>query len=260
MGVLTWSRMVTSSWMVAAVLTLALPANSLAAEDKDPAAEKPADKPGDKPKAPEARPEQTSGGLQATLLMKERTFRMGGGDNAVERKIKQPTIQLKNVGDKPVVLDFPLPEGGGFGGRGGPGGNEPTGVEVGPVRIFVKAAADAEGAKRDDKPITLVVLKPGQVVEQPLTGVVRFPADGKYVLRFEVDVPARDEILPGLKPWSGKLKSNDLEYDYQGMGNFGGRGNPGGNPGNPGGRGNRGGGGAPGQAPAPIPGDQGEAF
>jgi hypothetical protein len=258
MTLATWLRTATFSWMAAAGLALAVPALALAAEDKkEPAAEKPADP----PKAPEAKPEQTSGGLQATLLLKERTFRMGGGNNAQELKIKQPTIQLKNVGDKPVVLDFPLPEGGGFGGRGGPGGgggNEPTGVEAGPVRIFVKPAEGGDGAKRDDKPITLVVLKPGQVVEQPLAGLIRFPADGKYLLRFEVDVPARDEVIPGIKPWSGKLKSNELEYDYQGMfggrGNFGG--NPGGGPGNPGGRGNRGGG----QAPAPIPGDQGEAF
>ncbi|HOX05427.1 MAG TPA: hypothetical protein PK280_03415 [Planctomycetota bacterium] len=240
-----------------AFLGLALaasPTGGLAAAGEGPAAPV-----ADKPAAPEVKAEQVAGGLQATLILKERTFRMGGGDNAVERKIKQPTLQLKNVGDKPVVLDFPLPEGGGFGGRGGPGGNEPTGMEVGPVRIFVKPAEDA---KREDKPITLVVLKPGQVVEQPIAGLVRFPADGKYVLRFEVDVPAKDEVLPGVKAWSGRIRSNELEYDYQGgRGNFGGGPGDVGGPGNFGGRGNRGNrGGAQPQAPAPIPGDQGEAF
>ena len=53
-------------------------------------------------------------------------------------------------------------------------------------------------------------------------------------------MPVKDEILPGVKPWSGKLKSNELEYDYKGFGG-------------PGGWNNRQGGPAPAPTPVPAP-------
>ena len=170
-----WDRakQVAGSWAAGAVLIVAWPASGLAAEGAGPA---------DKPAAPEIKPEQVAGGLQVTLVMRERTFRApGGGDNAAERKVKLPTIQLKNVGDKPLVLDFQLPGGGGFGGRGMFGA--PGGAEAGPVKVSAK---DADGkdlprpepprANRDaqpkpeERPVTFTLLKPGQVLEGPLTG------------------------------------------------------------------------------------------
>jgi len=251
MGIWTKIKLAGGLWAAGAALALVLSGTCLAAE---------AEKPADKPAAPEVKPEQVSGGLQLVLVMKERTFRApGGGDNAAERKVKVPTLQLKNVGDKPIVLDFQLPGAGGFGGRGGAAG--PTGIEAGPVRVIVKEANADDAAKAEDRPVLITVLKPGQVLEQSLIGAARFPADGKYKLQVEIEVAAKDALMPGVKPWSGKLKSNELEYDYQGGfgGNFGGggggggRGGPGGGGG---GRGNRGGG----QAPAPVPGEPDNAF
>jgi hypothetical protein len=221
--------------------------------------EAPPEKPADKPAAPEVKPEQTSGGLQLTLVMKDRSFRAGRGDNATEIKFKQPTIQLKNTGDKPLVIDFQLPAGGGFGG-GRFGGPAPAGGDAGPVKVTAKDSNGKEvpkpeqrgnrddQPKPEDRPAVLTVLKPGQTLEGSLLGAVRFPADGKYTLQAEINVTAKDEVLPGVKPWSGKLKSNELEYDYK---------NPGGNaPG--GGRNNRPGGGA--QPPAPPANPDKEAF
>ena len=207
----------------------------------------------DAPAKPEVKGGEAVGGLQMSLILKERTFRMGGGDNATETKIKVPTIQLKNVGDKPLVLNFQLTAGGGMGGFFGRGGGD-----SGPVKLFAKDAAGKEVPRREenpapregepkpeDKPAQLTVLKPGQVLEQaaPL-GSLRFPADGKYTLWAELEVKPADEVLPGVKPWSGKLKSNEIEYDYKARG----------------GRGNRpGGGGGGGQnPPAAVPPAPGE--
>jgi len=221
------SRLSVIFWVAGLALALAIPGSALAAEDKDPA--------GEKPKAPEVKPEQVSGGLEISMVMKERTIPAFG--NNAERKVKAPTLRLKNVGDKPLVLGFQL-AGGGPGGRGGAGG----GGEPGPVKFFAKDAAGKEvprpeqpapagqdQPKPEDRPATLTVLKPGQVLEQSGLGGLRLPADGKYTIWAEIDVPAKDEVLPGVKPWSGKLKSNELEYDYQGGGRGGGRGNRGGN-------------------------------
>ncbi len=228
-------------------LALALPLGGMAAEDGDFTAEK--------PKAPEAGA-QAVNGLEMKLVVKERGFRMGGGDNAQERKFKMLTLEIKNVGDKPLVLDFQL-GGGGFGGRGGRGG----GAEEGPVKFFAKDAAGKElprpearpapegeaQPKPEELPAHLTVLKPGQTLEQPVMGGIRFPNAGKYTVWAELDVPAKDEVLPGIKAWSGKIKCAELEYDYQGFG--GGRG----------GRGGRQGGQNAPQAPAPVPAEK-EAF
>jgi len=226
---------------VGLALALVVPVAGVLAADAEPGA-------ADKPAAPvAAKAEQVAGGLQVSMVLKERTFRMGGGDNAQERKVQVPTLVLKNVGDKALVLGFQLSTGGAGGmfGRGG-------GAEAGPVKFLAKdaggkevpgqdprPAAREDEVKPEDRPAMLTVLKPGQVLEQAAFGAIRFPADGKYTIWAEVEVKAAEEVLPGVKPWSGKLKSNELEYDYKGVGN---RGN----------RGNRGGGQNP--APAPVPG------
>jgi len=240
MGIWTKIKLAGGLWAAGAALALVLSGTCLAAE---------AEKPADQPAAPEVKPEQVSGGLQLTLVMKERTFRApGGGDNAVERKVKVPTLRLKNVGDKPIVLDFQLPGAGGFGGRGGAAG--PTGIEAGPVRVIVKEANADDAAKAEDRPVLITVLKPGQVLDQSLAGAARFPADGKYKLQVEIEVPAKDALLPGVKPWSGKLKSNEVEWEYKGGGAWGRRGGDRG----PGGeRGERGERGQPGVTPQPAP-------
>ena len=123
---------------------------------------------------------------------------------------------------------------GGMFGRGG-------GADAGPVKFLAKdgggkdvprpdarPAAPQDEVKAEDRPAVLTVLKPGQVLEQGALGANRFPADGKYTIWAEVEVKVAEEVLPGVKPWSGKLKSNELEYDYKAGGNRGNRGNRGG--------------------------------
>jgi hypothetical protein len=219
--------------------------------------------PGVAPAAEPAKPagEQTANGLEISLVQKDRSFTFG--DNTITRKML--VLVLKNVSDKPIVLRFQLSAAsfgfGGFGRFGGAGGA--------PSEALVKfSAKDAAGKdvpqdpgrgdrgeqqpKPEDKPIVLTVLKPGKTLEQDLMGGLglRFPADGKYTICAELDQKEGEEVLPGVKTWAGKIKSNGLEYDYR---NRGGRGNRG----NQGNRGNRGGGG--GQNPAPPAGGV-EAF
>ncbi|HOX08093.1 MAG TPA: hypothetical protein PK280_16980 [Planctomycetota bacterium] len=245
---MSWSRTAVVSVAVGVGLALALSLGARAGEDDDFAPAKPV------AAAPAAG--QALNGLEVTMLIKERSFRMGGGDNnAAERKVKVPTLKLKNVGDKPLVLDFQL-GGGGMGGRFG-GGPAP---EASPVKFRAKDAAGKEilrqeparpegeaQPKPEERPATLTVLKPGQELEVGALGAIRFPADGKYKVWAEIDVAAKDEVLPGVKPWSGKLKSNEVDFDYQGFGR-GGRGNNNNRPG-----------GANPPAQAPAPGEK-EAF
>lgn len=194
--------------LAAGVLALAMVASAggvRAAEDEEPGAGAPA--------APEVKAGEAVGGLQATMLLKERTFG--------QRKVSLPTLQLKNAGEKALVLNFQL-GGGGFGGRGGA-------QEASPVKLMARDAAGKDVPRREqparqpdaaaapeERPAVLTVLKPGQTLEQPLLGGLRFPADGKYTIWAEIEVKPAEEVLPGVKPWSGKLKSNELEYDYKG--------------------------------------------
>jgi hypothetical protein len=216
------------------------------------AAEEPEPGAGKAPAADPAKPaaEQAANGLQISVSVKERSYTFG--DNTVTRKVA--VLELKNVGDKPLVLAFQL-SGGGFGGLPADSpvklsGKDAAGKEV--PRETGRGGRDGQ-TKPEDKPVILTVLKPGKTLEQDLGGGLRFPADGKYSVWAELEEKERDEILPGVKTWVGKVKSNVLEYDYKGRG---GRGN------RPGGAGNRGGGAAGvagGQNPAPPAGDK-EAF
>jgi len=216
-----------------------------AAEDPEPGVVKP---PAADPVKPAAEPaaEQTANGLQVSLSVKERSYTFG--DNTVKRKVA--VLELKNVGDKPLVLGFPVS--GGFGGL----------PADSPLKFFGKDAAGkevprdtgrggrADQPKPEDRPVILTVIKPGKTLEQDLMGGLRFPGDGKYTVWAEIEEKEREEVVPGLKTWTGKVKSNVVEYEFKGRG---GRGN------RPGGGGNRPAGGGQ-ENPAPPAGGGREAF
>ena len=248
------------TYLAAAAAALFLSAGAArTAEEPEPGA-------GKAPAAEPAKPagEQTANGLQVSLLMKDRSFTFG--ENTVTRKVM--VLELKNVGDKPLALGFQL-SGGGLGGFGGFGGGLPADS---PVKLSAKDAAGKEvprdtgrggrgdQPKPEDRPAVITVLKPGKTLDLEVGGALRYPAEGKYSVWAELDEKEREEVLPGVKTWTGKLKSNVLEYDYKGRGGFGGNRPGGGNRGN---RGNRGGGdagGGGGQAPAPPAEGGKEAF
>lgn len=206
------------------------------------------------PPVDQAAPEQTAGGLQVSMIVKERTFTFG--DNKMTRKVL--VLQMKNVSEKPLVLGFDA-EGGDFGmAADSPiklSAKDAAGKEV-PRGGDAPRGGQGEEARPADRPAVLTVLKPGQLLEHNVRGGLRFPADGKYTVWGEIEVKEGPEVLPGVSCWSGKVKSNTVEYDFSGRRAGGG------------GRGQgQGQGRAPGQAPrapapAPIPGAEGdkEAF
>jgi hypothetical protein len=214
-------------------------------------------KPGEKPEAAPVKVEAVEG-LQLVLVKRETVFKYtayvdkegkpirigrdgkgpvpeGAEEKVQERKSQELVAQLRNVSDKPVVLGFTLGSGG-------------WGMGANPIKLFARDADGKEVPRMDgyvpavDKsgPAAVTIIKPGQVLEQQYQFLpFRFPAEGKYIVWATLEEQPRSEVLPGVKPWSGKLKSNELEYDYKAGGN---RGN----------RGNRGGGQNP--APAAVPG------
>lgn len=76
-------------------------------------------------------------------------------------------------------------------------------------------------------PPAIVVLKPGQVLEQPFQWLpFKFPVDAKYKVWATLEDEPRPEVLPGITPWSGKLKSNELEWEGKVMKGWGAGGGP----------------------------------
>ena len=163
----------------------------------------------------------------------------GAQEKVQERKSQELVAQLKNVSDKAVVLGFTMSTMG-------------YGMGASHIKLFAKDAEGKEVPRTDgymppiDKtgPAAVTILNPGQVLEQPYQWLpFRFPAEGKYIVWATLEDGPRPEVLPGVKPWSGKLKSNEVEWEYKGMKGVGwgpGAGgavvvptNPGGGPGQP---------------------------
>ena len=140
---------------------------------------------------------------------------------------------VENVGDKPVLLPSPLE-----------------------VKFKVKDAAGkpvdlerdrrggdrrgGEEAAQEEKPVdktmavSVSVLKPGQKLEIQSRDLLRlmFRASGKVKVSAEAEVKEnKEELLPGIKMWFGKLEASEVEWTIPAM--------PGRDRGNRGNRGNR---------------------
>ena len=220
-------------------------------------------KPGEKPEVAPVKVEAVEG-LELVLVKRETVFKYtmyvdkegkpirigrdgkgpvpeGAEEKVQERKSQELVAQLRNVSDKPVVLGFALGSGG-------------WGMGANPIKLFARDAEGKEVPRMDgyvpavDKsgPAAVTIIKPGQVLEQQYQWLpFRFPAEGKYIVWATLEEQPRPEVLPGVKPWSGKLKSNEVEWEYKGMKGVGGWGpggggdrviiplNPGGAPGQP---------------------------
>jgi hypothetical protein len=177
----------------------------------------------------------------------------GAEEKVQEYKYQALVAQLKNITDKPIVLGFATASTG-FG-MASPiklAGKDAEGKELA-AQDFMRIPRADDGAKAEDKPAAVTILKPGQVLEQEWRWVpIRFPAEGKYTVWATLEEEPKPEVLPGFKPWSGKLKSNEVEWENKGNRGWG-RGREG-----RGGERERGGerGGGPGQprvAPQPEP-------
>ncbi len=169
-------------------------------------------------KAPAAEEAKDAPVLKAKLTKKNVKMRWRGQ----ERTRATLTLEVTNSGKEALVLPYPFD-----------------------IRIVAKDAAGKEVPQREDprrrgeaekkegdrnkkdeeekpkrnpeKAVTLVVFKPGQKLgvdcRQALF-MVAFPEKGKYKVSAVIEVkPEKEAILPGLKLWSGKLQSNELEWE-----------------------------------------------
>jgi hypothetical protein len=151
-----------------------------------------------------------SGGLELVYAVKKKTFPNG-------YESERLVVTLKNTGEKTALI--PL-----VGGRG-PWLTLPRGT----VRYFGKDADGKQFARREFKapraaaredgekePASAMVLKPGKSTE--LTGGVfdlQIPAAGKYTLWVEMEITKGRRLIPGMKTWTGKLRSNELEREFK---------------------------------------------
>jgi hypothetical protein len=138
-------------------------------------------------------------GLTAKLVKRKTTRRFRGRERTFDMLI----LQVKNEGKETVLLPSPLV-----------------------VKLKAKDAEGKEVATREDpraaqkkedpgKAVEVTVLKAGQTSETTCrTWTLSFTKVGKYKLWAEVELkPSEKEILPGLKLWSGKLKSDEIEWE-----------------------------------------------
>jgi len=189
-------------------------------------------KPGEKPPEPAPVKVEAVEGLQLVLVKRETVTKYmgyvdkdgnpvrirtgqnppeGATEKAVANKFPELLAQLRNVGDKTIVLGCSR-------NQWGMGWNAPA------IKLSARDADGKDVPRMDagfaqpstDKsgPPAIVVLKPGQVLEQPFQWLpFRFPVDGKYTIWATLEDQPRPEVMPGVTPWSGKLKSNEIEWD-----------------------------------------------
>ncbi len=137
-------------------------------------------------------------GLTATLAKKKVKRRWRGRERTVDALI----LTVKNEGKKTVLLPAPLEV-------------KLHAKDAEGKAVPEREAPAAEKKKDGEKGATITVLKTGQSVEiNCRTRTVNFPAKGKYTVWATVEVkPGDGEVLPGLKLWSGKLKSGEVEWE-----------------------------------------------
>jgi hypothetical protein len=170
---------------------------------------------GEEAKAPAGDEAKTVNGLAAKLAKKQITRRWRGR----ERKMDVLVLELTNKGEKVIVLPSPLDV--------KLAAKDAKGKEV-PAREDPRRRD--EGEKKDEKKaVTVTIMKPGQKTEITLrTWTLNFPAQGKYTVWATVEVkPEEKELVAGLKLWSGKLKSNEVEWTVERVRNRNARGNRG---------------------------------
>ncbi len=136
-----------------------------------------------------------------------------------EYKYKTMVARIKNVGKESVLLPRIVTY------RGAQNltlfARDAEGQEVPrrEVRFRFRAlpAAGEKGEKAGGEPVTVTILKPGQTLETTVYGIytLKFPVEGKYTLWAELEIKdaGGGEVLPGIKLWSGKLKSNEVEWE-----------------------------------------------
>jgi hypothetical protein len=201
-------------------------------------------KPGGKPPEPAPVKADAVEGLQLVLVKRENVTKMmgfvdkdgnplrvrpgqgppeGAVEKAVETKHPELVARLTNVSDKTIVLGCNRTQWG-------------LGWATAPIRLSARDAEGKEvprndmgwgGAPAADRtgPPDIVILKPGQSLEQSFQWMpLQFPADAKYTVGATFEDQPRPEVLPGITPWSGKLKSNEIEWEGKVMKAWGGGG------------------------------------
>jgi len=149
-------------------------------------------------------------GLELVYTAQEKVFPNGF-------KTVRMVTTLKNTGKKSVLL--PL----------APGVSNWLTLPRGAIRYFGKDAqgkpltrrkfkslSTAPAKKKTGGPVSAIVLKPGRSME--LTGGsfdLEIPAAGKYSIWVQMEIDGGREILPGVKTWSGRLRSNELEREFR---------------------------------------------
>jgi anti-sigma factor RsiW len=169
---------------------------------------------------------EPAGGLRLTLVEGSRVTRtvvreyrpdgVDGEEKVTETVTRSLHAKIENVGKQSVVL--PLVR-------------MPWRTNHYESYPFELHARDAEGqavtrverpkrpAPRDAAPAppAVTVLKPGESTQRLVSRDLyrlRFPATGKFKVWVEFEVPAAaEEPLEGHKAWSGKLKSNEVEWE-----------------------------------------------
>jgi hypothetical protein len=180
----------------------------------------------EKPKAPaaEAAPEAAKDAsvLKAKLTKKKIKRRWRGQ----ERTWTTLTLEVTNTGKEALVLPYPL--------EIKIVAKDAAGKEV-PARENQRRRGEPEkkdgekdkdkgDKKEEEKPkrdpkkaVTLVVFKPGQKLSvecRRALYMVAFPEKGKYKVSAVLELePEKEAVVPGLKLWSGKLKSKELEWE-----------------------------------------------
>jgi hypothetical protein len=148
-----------------------------------------------------------AGGLKAKLIKKKISRRWRGRQRTWDTLV----LEVVNEGEKAVVLPYPL--------EVTMGAKDAEGKEV-PARELSaeqKAAEEKRKKEAEKKAVTLAVLKPKQKLETYCRRELYrldFTKAGKCKVWAAVEIkPQEKEILPGVEVWSGKLKSNELEWE-----------------------------------------------
>jgi hypothetical protein len=145
---------------------------------------------------------EKAGGLKATLAKKKITRRFRGRERTFDTLI----LTVTNEGKKTAVMPYPLP-----------------------IKLHAKDAEGKEVAPREDpragakknpkRATTFAVLKPGQSLSADCRRglyLLNFTAKGTYKVWAVVEAkPSDEEVLPGVKLWSGKLTSNEVEFTIE---------------------------------------------